>query len=246
MALVENQGYDMEELEELLSEALPVCFYICKLLLENEKTAMFVAADAYKRVLKSPERIPSRETFNSWIKNVVTVACSSHLKRWDEGVFLGNTHKSEVEKLEIFHNKNLNVTATARYLQNRIERMPLAVRFATICYYYNGMTISQIATVLSVPVIRVKELMRLAASEITALTAEFNDKKVTATKIDIAALLDVAAAAGNYPQLDLSALIEQTVVSPSPEETPAKSVKKLKKSFLVTACILLVLTGVGV
>ena len=242
----EKQGYSLEELEELLSDALPVCFNICKLLLEEEKTAMFVAADAYKRVLKSPEKIPSKENFHHWIKNVVTVACSSYLKRWDEGVFLTNTHKSQVDKLEIFHNKNLNVTATAKYLQNRIERMPSAVRFATICYYYNGMTVNQIATVLSVPVIRVKELMRLAASEISALTREFNDKSVTATKLDIAALLDVCAAEGNYPHLDLSSLVDKSSVPEVKEETSQKSEKKLRKNFLVAAEVLLLAVGVGV
>lgn len=246
MSQEEKAVYSLEELEELLGEYLPVCFHIGKMLLEEDKTAMFVVADAYRRVLKNPEKIPDREGFLHWIKNVVTVACSSYLKRWDEGVFMNDAKRSQTKKLDVPHNKNLNVTATAKYLQNRIGAMPLAVRFAAICYYYNGMTTSQIATVLSVPTIRVKELMRRAAAEISDLTKEFNDKSVTATKLDIAPLLDVCAAACNYPQMDLSALVDRADLPPETEEVAAKPQKKIKKSFLISACIVLVLAGVGV
>lgn len=245
MATVETQGYSLQKLEELLSDALPMCFYICKMLLPNEKTAMLISADAYKKVLKNPDRIPEEKDFLPWVKNVVMVACASFLKKQDEGIFLKNNPAPEIPKLEILHNRNLNVSATAKHLENLIERMPLQIRFATLCYYYNGMTVAQISTVLGVPVIRVKELMRNAAAEITGLTREFNDKSVTATKLDINALLDVCAAAGEYPQLDLSALMEKSELPVTPAEEESKP-QKSGKRFAVIAAVLLVVAGVGV
>ena len=118
MATVETQGYSLQKLEELLSDALPMCFYICKMLLPNEKTAMLISADAYKKVLKNPDRIPEEKDFLPWVKNVVMVACASFLKKQDEGIFLKNNPAPEIPKLEILHNRNLNVSATAKHLEN--------------------------------------------------------------------------------------------------------------------------------
>jgi len=245
MTTSEIQGYGLQKLEELLSEALPMCFYTCRMLLPDERTAMLIAADAYKKVLKNPDKLPEEDSFLPWIKNVVMVACATFLKKQDEEFFLKDHPAPEIEKAVVHHNRNLNAAATAKYLENLIERLPLQVRFAALCYYYNGMTVAQIATVLSVPVLRVKELMRVAASAITDLTKEFNNKRVTTTKIDVSALLDLCAASGEYPQLDLSALAERQAPIEEVLEPEAKP-KKGGRVFLFVACALLVLAGVGV
>ncbi len=246
MAAKETAVINKPSLEELLTEAHPMSFYTCKILLGSDEAAIVVSADAYKRVLKNPEKIPDEESFPHWIKNVAVVACSSFLRRQDEGIFLKNPPRPNLEKLELFHNRNLNVSATAKYVENRIKLMPLPQRFAAVCYYCNGMTVAQISTVMAVPTLRVKELMRSAAAEISALTREFNDKRVTTTKLDISALLDVCAASAECPQLDLSSLLDKEHTENVAEEIPEKSQKSGKKAFLISACLLLLIAGIGV
>lgn len=231
---------------KIFADSLPICYYICNMLLSNEAAATAVCSDVYKKVLGSPERIPSEDEALTWMKNVAAVACSAFLRKQDEGVFLKNPTLPNVEKAELRHNRNLNVTATAKYVENCIARMPLPRRFAAICYYYNGMTVPQIATVMAVPVIRVKELMRAAATDISLLIKEFNDKRVTTTKIDICALLNVSAAAKALPDINAAELIENANIPQyTADEEQSKPKKSGRNAFIISMAALLLFVGVG-
>ncbi len=241
------QGKERVE-AEFFYDSLPITFYVCRLILSDGETARNVCADAYKKVSHNPEKIPDEGSLLPWMKNVIAVACSSYLRKQDAGVFLKNPPRPNVDKLTVYHNRNLNVTATAKHVENCISRMPLPQRFAAVCYYYNGMTVSQISTVMAVPVIRVKELMRMAAAEFALLTKEFNDKRVTTTKIDISALLDVSATTCPTPNINLDEILSGTKLTTASEQTdeaPVKHGSGGKKALIVAVCILLV-SGVGV
>ncbi len=249
MAVTQNRAQDIGELQERLTETLPSVFYTCQRLLSNDNAAKAVCADVYKKVIKSHQKAPEDDSLCVWMKNLAAVACSSYLRKNDSEIFLKNPNPPSIKKVDVFHNRNLNTSATARYIENCIDRMPLPARFAAICYYYNGMTVAQTATVMDVPVIRVKELMRSAAAEFSALTKEFNDKRVTTTKIDIRALLDTMADGSPLPDINLSEILNTSspaITDDTDRQSPTEpSTNASQKGFIISVCVLLAVVGVG-
>lgn len=189
-----------EALEELYSSSVQSCLFICKKLLADFAEAEKVCRDIYSRVFSRLERMDDCTDFTEWMKNAAAVACSDKLRRTNKDVFLENLAKNSAERLILPKGSVLNAQETARAVENCFDIMALPERFAAICYYFNGMTISQMAAVMVIPETRAKELLRRGHAELSAMVSDFNNRGIKTTEITLKPVLELSAAMLSLPE----------------------------------------------
>ena len=216
---------DREALEELYMNSVPACLFICNKLLKNSFESEKVCRDIYSRVFSRLDRMDDRTDFTEWIKKAAAVACSSMLRRNNGDIFLEDRHEKPDETLFVPKGSALNAQETAMAIENCFDSMPLPERFSALCYYFNGMTISQIAAVMDVPQTRAKELLRRGHAALSSMVNNFNNRGIKTTEITLKPVLELSAAMLPLPEslkfsrLDISEPAEKDTAAREADES---------------------------
>lgn len=198
--LQQAKNGDREALEELYMNSVPACLFICKMLLKNSSESENVCRDIYSRVFSRLDRMDDRTVFSEWMKNAAAVACASILRRNNGDIFLEDRYEKTAETLFVPKGSALNAQETAKAVENCFDSMPLPERFSALCYYFNGMTIPQIAAVMDVPQTRVKELLRRGHTALSSMVNRFNKRGIKTTEITLKPVLELSAAMLPLPE----------------------------------------------
>ena len=246
---MDNEILKTARLREVFMRSFPQSSYICLKLLGSPKNADEVLYDLYRRVLNSEEKFESIKEHSDWIKNAAAVAAAAALRKADNAIFTRSSNLISPKPPRIPEGSNFNMSETAKVVDVIFDSMNLAVRTAAIFYYYNGMSITQIAKVMDIPEYMASRLLSVADEAIGALKREIADKKVHTTAIIIPELLDVVTVSlRKTSSIDMSRLApwendegEINEIAPTPKRN--KVVIILSAAVLILAAIVFILYG---
>lgn len=136
-------------------------------LLKNEEAAQDLAQDTYLRAMEHIDTLKEAEAFPGWIKRICVNLCKNHLtvKRPllfgdDKQDFL-LSQEPEVQE-DFLPHVYADKMETCRLIDRMVDALPDKLRAAVVLYYYDELTVAQIADFLQVGENTVKSRLNYA------------------------------------------------------------------------------------
>ena len=235
---MENDKLKTARFREVFMRSFPQSYYICLKLLGSPKNADDVLYDLYRRLDGSSEDFETPEQLCAWVKNAAAVAAAATLRKADSAIFTRSSNLIAPKPPRIPEGSNFNMGETARVVDAIFDSMNLAVRTAAIFYYYNSMSVIQIAKVLDIPEYMAARLLSVAENALEALKTEIAEKKVRTTALNIPELLDVVAIqTRKSSSLDMSRIAPWQKTEGEVEEIAPKP-KTARLTIIISAIVL--------
>ena len=143
---------DPDAREELVRAAQNRVYYHCKKMLKHEEDARDAAQDVLLTMLTSLDKLKEPAAFWGWVNGITANRCKHLLttphKEWqipeDEE---GNSMLESVESLDetLVPDKALDNEETRRMILGLVDDLPPEQRMTVLFYYYDEMTVKQIA-----------------------------------------------------------------------------------------------------
>ena len=143
---------DPDAREELVRAAQNRVYYHCKKMLKHEEDARDAAQDVLLTMLTSLDKLKEPAAFWGWVNGITANRCKHLLttphKEWqipeDEE---GNSMLESVESLDetLVPDKALDNEETRRMILGLVDDLPPEQRMTVRFYYYDEMTVKQIA-----------------------------------------------------------------------------------------------------
>lgn len=140
---------------QIYNENVNRVYFLCMKLLKNPDNACDLTQDTFVKAFSSLNSLQNPHALSSWILTIAANLCKDFLKKSNRFCFV-----SEVDEAEniIFNTEDTDASVipeqaadnaeTRRLVMDIIDRLPDGQRMAIILFYYNEMSISQIAEVL--------------------------------------------------------------------------------------------------
>lgn len=172
---------DKNALETLYMANYKSAYFIAHTMTKNADDAMDILHDSYMKVFANLDSLTDPKKFESWFKTIVSNKCRDYLKRKNPS-FLEDTYGEEYEN-ELVDDRydsdpmeysiDEDVKQTIRKI---IENLPDDQRLCVLMYYFDEMSIHNIAQQLGVSDNTIKSRLRLARDKIKAEIERLEDK----------------------------------------------------------------------
>ncbi len=225
---------DRNAMKELFFSSVSSVYYICIKLMRNESAAISACNATFKRVFSSIDKIEPETDFSAWVKTAAAITCCTELRRSDREVFLSLGLDSPSYRYPDYPpGTSLNMGQTADAMEACIDSLSVSKRAAVILYYFNGLSVSQIARVLACPSAIAKELLVEGRRKLENLQWHLNDIGVKTCSMALLPIFELLSASLVIPDG-----IHFNEVSPSPipafealPESPQRPKKRRRIHF---------------
>lgn len=230
--------------EQLFNNAVKPCRYIIGLLQNDASAADKLCLEAFCRAFSSLERLDDDEDFTVWMKNLAFVAACAACRKADGAAF--DTEKVTCDDMpytaeEIFKKGKAKPEKLAARADECVKKMPLALRAATVCVYYNGNSAEQLARIIGSSLENAEKFCSAAeAALLNALCAE----ETELTECDIAEFLDMSAEKLKCDFTPFEAKNVEHEQSAEPIENEKKHHFKLLPFIIAAVAAVLIAAGV--
>ncbi|MCB9839137.1 MAG: sigma-70 family RNA polymerase sigma factor [Phycisphaeraceae bacterium] len=159
--VLRSQGGDAEAFAQLVRRWSPRLLRHARRLLDTDADARDAAQDAWLSITGALNRLNDPATFRRWAYRIVTRRCADHLRRAQrqrrtdtaaavpEAAPIPDEHHDEIDRLRA-----------------AIRALPAERRVVLSLLYVDGLTTTEIASVLEIPTGTVKSRLRLARDEL--------------------------------------------------------------------------------
>ena len=234
---------DPDAREELVRAAQNRVYYHCKKMMKHEEDARDAAQDVLLTMLTSLDKLKEPAAFWGWVNGITANRCKHLLttphKEWqipeDEE---GNSMLESVESLDetLVPDKALDNEETRRMILGLVDDLPPEQRMTVLFYYYDEMTVKQIAEAMDTSEGTVKSRLNYARKSIKAGVEDYERKGIKLYSVSpilllvyflrqeaATSLLDPAAAAAMAGQVLSQAGSAAGTVAESAASTAAES-----------------------
>ena len=143
---------DLDAQEDLMRAAQNRVYYHCKKMLKHEETAWDAAQDVLLTMITSLDQLQEPAAFWGWVDGITADRCkhllsTSHKERQLPEDEEGSALLESVEDLEetLTPDKGLDNEETRRMILGLVDALPPEQRMTVLFYYYDEMTVKQIA-----------------------------------------------------------------------------------------------------
>ena len=143
---------DLDAQEELVRTAQNRVYYHCKKMLKHEETAWDAAQDVLLAMITSLDQLQEPAAFWGWVDGITADRCkhllsTSHKERQLPEDEEGSALLESVEDLEetLAPDKGLDNEETRRMILGLVDALPPEQQMTVLFYYYDEMTVKQIA-----------------------------------------------------------------------------------------------------
>ena len=150
--ITKSRTGDRQAQEALVLAVQDRVYYHCRKMLKNPEDAMDAAQDILLSMLKSLEKLREPAAFWSWLNRITSNVCCKHLCREQKKPPLWEDETGGVP-LEVYEDlddqtvpdKALDNEETRRMVVELVEALPEAQRLSVLFYYYDEMSVKEIA-----------------------------------------------------------------------------------------------------
>jgi RNA polymerase sigma factor (sigma-70 family) len=202
------QNGDSAALETLYKEYAKPVYFLALKLLANKEDSEDITQDVFIYVFQKIGELKTPEAFPTWINRITAGKCTDFLRKKK---LTFNIEDEEMAQTEFFEekdpllvpDKSLDNAETVKIITEIIDNLPLPQRLCVYYYYYENLTIAQIAENLATNENTVKNRLALAREKIRKALEELEEKegiKLYAMPLLIAPILRAASQQFQMPQ----------------------------------------------
>lgn len=168
-----SKAGDLEAQEALVQAAQNRVYYHCKKMLKNEADAQDATQDVLIAMLTGLDKLREPAAFWGWVNGITANRCKHLLstpnKTWqipeDED---GNSMLDDLESMDeqLIPDKALDNAETRRMILDLVDNLPPAQRMSVLFYYYDEMSVKEIAQAMEVSEGTVKSRLNYARKAI--------------------------------------------------------------------------------
>ena len=143
---------DLDAQEDLMRAAQNRVYYHCKKMLKHEETAWDASQDVLLAMITSLDQLQEPAAFWGWVDGITADRCkhllsTSHKERQLPEDEEGSALLESVEDLEetLTPDNGLDNEETRRMILGLVDALPPEQRMTVLFYYYDEMTVKQIA-----------------------------------------------------------------------------------------------------
>ena len=148
---------DLDAQEDLMRAAQNRVYYHCKKMLKHEETAWDASQDVLLAMITSLDQLQEPAAFWGWVDGITADRCkhllsTSHKERQLPEDEEGSALLESVEDLEetLAPDKGLDNEETRRMILGLVDDLPPEQRMTVRFYYYDEMTVKQIAEAMDI------------------------------------------------------------------------------------------------
>ena len=176
---------DAEAVSALYEQTYGRVYYTVKSMIKNEDDVLDVLQDAYVKAFTHLERFEGGEKFLPWVKQIAANAARDWLRRKTPALF-GELTKDETEtpaeeripddRPASLPEASLDAAETARLVREILDTLPDEQRAVVGMYYYEELSVKEIAEALGVSESAVKSRLLYARRKIEARVRELEKR----------------------------------------------------------------------
>lgn len=186
IALVKkSQSGDAEAIEKLLQYAHSSVSYQCRKMLNNEQDAEDMTQEVLVTIYTKLDTLQEPAAFWKWANQITATRCINALNRTHvEYQFAedeeGHSILDTLEELDeqAIPDKAIDNAETARMIEEIVTSLPDAQRAATLMFYYNEMSVKEIAKTMKVSENTVKSRLNYARKAIKEKVLDYEKQGV--------------------------------------------------------------------
>lgn len=147
------QNGDRKAIERIVDETSGYVYYYCLTLLCSEDEANDAVQEIYLTLLKKLGTLENPKAFLGWLKAITANHCKNRLSRnksyssLDDEVLFENAEETDVQ---LIPQKQIEAQELRKSVVTAVKNLPVIQRECVMMYYYNEMSVSQIAEVLEI------------------------------------------------------------------------------------------------
>lgn len=167
--------------EKLYLEYAKPVYYLALKLLKNKEEAEDITQDVFIQAFQKLSELQSPEAFPSWLNRIAANKCTDVFRKRmrqtdsNEEALVGLHFSEETDPL-LIPEKSFDNAETARMIVEIIDNLPDPQRICVYYYYYEQMTVAQIAENLGTNENTVKTRLSLAREKIRKEIEHLNEK----------------------------------------------------------------------
>ncbi|MBR4093083.1 MAG: sigma-70 family RNA polymerase sigma factor [Oscillospiraceae bacterium] len=165
---------DKSAMGKLYNETHKKAYFVALKMTKNEDDAMDILQDSFVKAFKKIDTLENPEQFQSWLNQIVANKCRDYLKKKKE-IFFSETEDEdgnsiedtfEEENISLIPDKSLDTAETKRLVMNIIEGLSEDQKLCVLMYYYENMSVGDIAEALECSTGTVKSRLNYARQKI--------------------------------------------------------------------------------
>jgi len=227
-----------------------IYFYAIKLV-KKESNAEDVVQDTIIEMYKSINSLKNPEYFKTWIISICHNICCKYFKKSNREIPTIDDDNSFIEELSdddesVIPGELLESEEFRNIIDKMINKLPEQQRAVLILYYYNDMSVSDIAEVLGCPTGTVKSNLNYGRKKIKASVDEYEDKNnIKLHSVGVGPLFVwLFRQMGKNSKLPNSLTIYQTACSATGVAASVATVATLSTSIAAATTTTIVSTGI--
>lgn len=225
---------EREAFEKIYSLYKNQIYYFCVRLIPDQVQSRELTLETFACAFDRIDTLEETEQFEIWIKNIAAIKCFNYIHKMKPMLFLqasDSNHESLFTEadLETFEQGTLDETKSAAVMDKMLSRLDDAQRMTLMFHYYNGLSVAQIAKIMSCSQDMVKLRTHASAERMKNTLAFLEGKGIILSEVDFRTVLQLMAACASVPQ-EIDAQV-QAHISEMCEETVPETPPKPSYSF---------------
>lgn len=183
--IIKAQAGDQEAMEELLRRAHTPVSYQCRKMLRDPRDAEDMTQEILLVIYGRLDKLKEPAAFWGWINTITVTRCVNALKRGKVDLQFsededGHSVLDDLEELDEQQvpDKALDNAETTRMIEEIVNGLPEAQRICVLMYYYDEMSVRDIAETVGVPENTVKSRLNYARKAIKEQVLDYEKKGV--------------------------------------------------------------------
>ena len=186
------QNGDLQAMEQLLEAAHTSVSYQCRKMMSRPEDAQDLTQEILLAVYQNIGKLEEPKAFWSWLNRITATRCMNALTRTHVDLQFaedeeGHSILDDLEETDeqLIPDKAIDNAETARMIDEIVSNLPEAQRLSTLMYYYDEMSIKEIAQIMGVPENTVKSRLNLARKSIKEKVLDYEKQGVKLYSVSI-------------------------------------------------------------
>lgn len=186
------QNGDLQAMEQLLEAAHTSVSYQCRKMMPRPEDAQDLTQEVLLAVYQNIGTLKEQKAFWSWLNRITVTRCMNALNRTHVDLQFaededGNSILDNLEELDehLVPDKAIDNAETARMIDEIVSNLPETQRLSTLMYYYDEMSIKEIAQIMRVSENTVKSRLNLARKAIKEKVLDYEKQGVKLYSVSV-------------------------------------------------------------
>lgn len=175
-AVIQLKDGEMQAFDELYALTHDKVYFLALKMLHNEEDALEIVQETYLSVYRSIGKLYNPQVFNTWLSKIVVNKCRDFLGKNKEVLFSEAQTDGEddyeitdtIEETDstVIPHEVLDSAETRNMVMALIDKLPVAQRTTLLLYYYQQLSVDEVAAVMDCPVATVKSRLQYARKQV--------------------------------------------------------------------------------